>query len=222
VQHRPAGHQHREPGRRAHQAGDLRARPQDLLEVVEHQQEAPRPEVLPQPLARRRADASAADQGLRDRGGHLGGLGQRRQRDEARPVRERRPRAARGLDRQPGLPEAAGAGQRHQAHLLPAQQLLQPPHLRLPADERRRREGHVGRPVPLRSRRRCRRRRPRAEPLGEEQYQVVLDEAAELGGRGEGLVRDAVVGPDPVEEGREAGLAVGGRSLEVDQLGPVP
>ncbi len=110
----PARDDDRQPGRRAQQVGDDRGTRDHLLEVVEHEQGRPLPEVLLHPLDGRALRGEQADRG-RDRRGDELGVGDRGQRHEPRAVRKALDAVARQRQREPRLAGAAGAREREQA-----------------------------------------------------------------------------------------------------------
>jgi len=134
-----------------------------------------------------------------------------------RAVGETRSEPPRGLHHQPTLPDPARAGQRHQPHPLPDDQILDRGGLLLTAQQRRGRQ----------------RKRPgqrrlalsvfmplgHLEPLAQQHRQVVLEQPLQLGGLGEVLVGDVTGVPDPGQQLRQPRLTVRGRRLDVDQPG---
>jgi len=91
---------------------------------------------------------------VRDRRHHDLGIGNRRERDEEDAVRALVHQLRAGLEREPGLARAPRPGERHQAHAVPPQELVDLGHLPLAADEGRRLDREVGRPVVERPQRR--------------------------------------------------------------------
>jgi hypothetical protein len=131
-------------------------------------------------------------------------------------VRERRPYAPRHLEGQPALADAAGARQGHQPQSLVGQQLGELIDGVVTADGRGQRDrrhaggalrvtgGDVG---------------ARREPFGQQHHQVVLHQVGELVRRREPAIGRPVVDLDASEQLGQAGLALGRRVLDVQQLG---
>ena len=134
-----AGHDELRARRRGQQAADLRRRVEELLEVVDHQQQRAAREQAHQPFA------LGGAQLLRDLGGDERGVGERGERDEAGAVGELRGEPVGQLDREAGLADAAGPGEREQAHVGIGEQRGGGDQVGLAAEQRGRGSGEGGR-----------------------------------------------------------------------------
>ncbi len=103
----PAGREHPHVGTRSEQLGDNRGRRGQLFEVVEHEQQSPGAELLPQ--------LSGRTDGAGDRRLDKSLVGDRREGHEPHAVRPVADRRERSLESQPRLARPAGARERDQA-----------------------------------------------------------------------------------------------------------
>ena len=146
----PAGDEDRQAGRGGEQLGDDRGGLEHVLEVVEHQQQPPLPQVVDHGVAQRPLALLPHPQRRRDGRGHEGRVGQRRQVDEPDPVGEGVEQLGRRLQRQARLADAARPGQRQQpgpragSVRSRAEQRRRPRQLVSPTEERRRLGREVG------------------------------------------------------------------------------
>jgi hypothetical protein len=85
--------------------------------------------------SRRKSRSADSGRGLGDGGDEVRGVGDARQRDEGRAVREAAGEIGGALQGQPRLADAAGAEQRHQASPVGQQRLAQARELGLPTDQ---------------------------------------------------------------------------------------
>ena len=122
AQDNAAGDQRREAGARGQQGGEGGAGGHDVLEVVEDQQRPALPQVGGQPLGQGPTAHLAQPQRLRDRGQDKAGLAQGVEGHEPDAVREVRGDLRGDVQGEPGLADAAWAGQRQQADVRTAQQ----------------------------------------------------------------------------------------------------
>ena len=159
---RPARHQDRERGAGAEEIGDQGGRRQQVLEVVEDEQETLRTEVGDQPLAERPLAGIRQVERLGDRRGDQAGVAERGQPDEPDPVREAAAQVAGHLEREAGLPHAAGSGERDEANVRPAQQIGDGRDVGGAADERGERRRQIRRRAALHRWRAARGPRPPA------------------------------------------------------------
>ncbi len=137
VQRPPGRGQHRQPGAAASSRGHDLGRPVQLLEVVQHQQRPALGQVAGHRLGGLAvaAHVQAVGQGLPH---HLG-VADGCQREEVHAMRECRVQRRRRGQGQPGLADAAGAGQRHQPHLRLGERGAQVLQVAVPPDQRRHR-----------------------------------------------------------------------------------
>ncbi len=139
-----AGDEHRQVVGIPHQRGDQRGRVEDLFEVVEQQQQAPGLEEGAQPLPHLRVPSLAQPQGRADRRDDQFGTGDVGESDERHPIRKSVARGRDRFQRQAGLADAAGAGQRQEADSGIAQQRAHGDDVLAPTDEGRERLGERG------------------------------------------------------------------------------
>ena len=122
---------------------------QQVLQVVHHQQDRPRPEERRQRCKRDPAPAARAPHHPGDRRHHQGGIGERRQIDEPDAIGEALGHLLRGGNRQAGLADATGTDQRQQAHVVLGEEAADEGQLVLPVDQprrlRREMDGDAGR-----------------------------------------------------------------------------
>ena len=214
TQGRPAGDEQlkaRQLGDQAHQvAGGI----QQVLHVVDDQQHvAPGQggdELGLDPLLTGFAHACSAG----DRAQDAIGRGDRLQRGEGdfAPGGDHR---LSDLDRESRLSDAARTHDRDDADPRSVEQVEQLLLLIGAADEPRERGGDAepGRRLP-----RLGVRPRRVEPVGQERRDVGDDQVRQFGGSLETAVGAAVIAPDAVEQFGEAGVAIGGGMLDVDQM----
>ena len=132
----PAGDEHLQAGAGGQEVGDERRRVDDLLEVVEHEQELPSRRAAAEPRHRAgRAGSRATPSACGDRRARGPGRGPAARATKPTPSAKSAARSLRDPQRQAGLADAAGAGQRHQAHARAAQQGADSGELALAADE---------------------------------------------------------------------------------------
>ncbi|MFC6542474.1 hypothetical protein ACFQES_37805 [Nonomuraea salmonea] len=142
VQRAAAGGEDRQPGRGDQQrACGPRAVVDEVLAGVEDQEQVAVGEILAEHLHHRPRRPVREGQRLGDRVRQQRALVERRQRDVPGAVRVRRPHAGGGPERQPGLADARGAGQRHHAELTA--QPADPGQLATPAHQ----AGHLRRQI---------------------------------------------------------------------------
>ncbi len=108
-----------------------------LLEVVQHQQHLPVPQVLLQALGERTGRRLRDSHLLPYHDGDEVGLGDGSQRYEAHPVGELPEQRLRHSQGQPGLARASGTSECDESHVFSQQRGPQRPHLPLASDERR-------------------------------------------------------------------------------------
>ncbi len=118
------------------QAPDVAGRLNDLLKVVQHQQQVPLAQRLPEDLDHRTAGDLVDLQHPGDGGHHELGIPDRCQRDEADPARELLRRLPRRFQGQAGLADAPGPGNGDEAHVRVQEEVLQALQLPPPPDER--------------------------------------------------------------------------------------
>jgi hypothetical protein len=122
---RAARHEHLQRRHRRQQIGDDRGRSDHLLEVVEDDERAHVLQVRSERIDERRLGRRLLDaQRLGDRRQEALRVSDLGEVDEVDVVRRRLLEALRELDRKTGLPRPARAGERHEAHLRPAQKLV--------------------------------------------------------------------------------------------------
>ena len=196
-QRRPARDHDREAGAGGQEIRHHRLRAPELLEVVEDQQRSPVAQVVAHDVGRidvavgagRAAHAEAEK--AHDRGRYTGRVLHGVERYEEHPSREALRGAAGGLDRQPRLAHAAGAGEGDEPVLALHQELEQSGHLFVPPDESARRRGdgaaQAGLPAPLLL--------LLPEAFGEQREQILGDDRLELLRGLEGPVGDAPLAP---------------------------
>ncbi len=138
-QHRAARGQDLEPGTAGQEQVELRCNPDDLLEVVEHEQRRGRFEMLDQSVDGR----SRSLDGRSDRGGdarqNLVGLSNRSERYEHRPAWIAVVESLTDGDRQPRLADAARAGEGDQPRFRRLEECRDGVDVGLATDQRRRR-----------------------------------------------------------------------------------
>jgi hypothetical protein len=145
AQRRAAGDQDDQAGAGGDEVGDRLGGAEQVLEVVEHQQQPQRGEVLgEQALGVGALDGRAADR-ARDGGDHLGRVGQRCQRHDRRAVGERRVELGGHGRRQPRLADPARAGQGDQAPVGGGEQAVSAAQLLVAAEQPGRRVGTASR-----------------------------------------------------------------------------
>ena len=133
-----AGHQHLEHGTAGQQLGDLRARAQHVLEVVEHEQQPAGRHVLGEAVHQHAIAEVLQTQHPRNRRHDVGRARGGRQVDEKDAVFELIQQCGRDGDREPRLARPTGANEGQQAHVRAAQQRAHLRHLEQSADQRRR------------------------------------------------------------------------------------
>ena len=112
-----------------------------MLEVVEQEQERPVGQERRQRVGGGPVDAVEQAEGPGDRRGHQCGVGDAVERHEPGAVRQRRLAAPRELDREAGLADPAGSGQRHQPVVV--EQPIERGEISRTPDERRQPVGQV-------------------------------------------------------------------------------
>ena len=192
------GRQHLQPGRLLQELLDQRRRRDQLLDVVHHEEQVAGAEEREQPLVKRLAwqvrDSKLLDQRVADQGN----IGQGLERYKRGAVGELARGGVRGRDGQGGLAHTTRPGQRHQPHVSLPQQPGS--HLQLfhPVDERPARRGQRGGGRSL----------GRAgEALGQQQSQVVGDQATDLIGILVVAIGDHALGMDGVQKAGQPRLA---------------
>ena len=192
--HLPARHQDLQVLGRLEQLRHDRRRLDEMLEVVQHQEHpAPSQEVL------QHVDGSATrGLGCAERLGD-GRHDHRRarhgtQHHDGDTVLEARLQIHGGPERDAGLADPAGTGERDQPNVVALDELTDDAHLVLASDEAARRGGHVG---ALDRAERC-----VLEAFGQEQGQILFDQPLELGGRPERLVGRLPLTLDPIQKVR--------------------
>ena len=189
VEPRPARREDAQSGSCGEQLGHERPRVEHVLDVVEHEQDLLRADLDSQPLEERLPGLTGDAERLRDGTGDVLGPGDRCERDEGDAVRVLLRDAARCLDGEPGLADASGPHEGHEADLALPEQPDDLVRLRPPPDE----------------------------PLRDEQGEILREELGELLGGLEVPVGD-VVGCDSPEQLLQALLAFPGGLLHVDEL----
>ena len=130
----PTGGEHVDPGASGEQRGnELTTGREQVLAVVQHDQQRAAPQLVDQRLSTIGRRAGIQPERLRHRVGHQLRLADHREIDEPHTVGVRRTDSPRGLQRQPGLPAAAGPGQGEQSS--PIDQSIDVDELSLPPDQ---------------------------------------------------------------------------------------
>ena len=157
------------------------------------------------------------------RGQHQLGLGDRSQRHEDRALRVAIIQLGPHRDRQPGLADAAGAGEGDQPDSGRLQQLRDIGDVVLAPDQRRRGHRQRARDPPATARRGgCRTSRAAVsgrEPLAQKHGEIVTDQPPELARATERSVGVGSLGLELVDHGRQPCFSVGRRCLDVQQAG---
>jgi hypothetical protein len=138
-QRSPGGHEHGQARAGRGQGDDLGCGGDQVLEVVQHQQVPQRSQVLRNGGLRVHRVEVGDAQRAADRRHHQGGSRQCGEGDERRPVREGAIEGAGDRHGEPGLPDPAGARQRHQRRVGALQDLRQRGDFSCAADQCRRR-----------------------------------------------------------------------------------
>ncbi len=139
----PARHENLQSLRALEERGDVAGGLHHLLEVVEQEQNVPRPELLGERLAQVLPAGDAGSDRLDERLERPGSVAGVRQVDEVDAVGEAVAQIGRGLDGEPRLADAAGAGESHQAHARGAEVLADREQVELPPDQLRGLHGQV-------------------------------------------------------------------------------
>jgi hypothetical protein len=215
VQGGPTGGQHRQLRTGRQQLAEVLGRRDHLLEVVQHEQQGPALEPVDEhgqhPAGAFRVDAVC----LRDRSGprrRVAHRGEVHERDPCRSGGRGGADEAGHLERQACLSDAARAGHRDQADVGVAEEREDFREVVLAADDpggrhRRRRDPQFRRLRALRG----------AEPLAQQDGQVVTQQVGQLVGVLEALVGQSVVGLDVRQQRCQSRVALR-RILDVDQL----
>jgi hypothetical protein len=146
----PARDENGQAGGGGQQLGDRRRGGGNLLDVVEDQQELAVLEELAERFVGWTSLEQASAGGLGHRRHDQRRIGERGEGNEDDPVREVGGDLPGDLDRQPGLADAAGSGQRHHRDVRVCQEFAYRRQLTLPPDQRRAWHRQIQRP------RRCR------------------------------------------------------------------
>ncbi len=118
------------------QLGHQRRGRQEMLEVVEHEQQAAATQAVDEPLAEWHARRIRHSEGLGDSCGDQVGIAERGERDEGHAVSKVAGQGCRNRERQPRLTGATGAGEGQQADVVLAKKRLCRRQLLLAAEER--------------------------------------------------------------------------------------
>lgn len=130
-----AGHQGFEPGTGAQEIGKIRSSGDDLLEVIKDEQQLAIVKRLLERGQGRATTRFTQPHGQRDRGQDQIGIGDGRQPNQANAVAKRLSHRRPGRESEAGLADAAGSGERDQAHAVPQQGFPDGVDITLPADE---------------------------------------------------------------------------------------
>ena len=157
VEWRPAGDQNLDIRAVGEEVGDERRRVDDVLEVVEHQEQASRPQIGAQRRSIELGGGFANAEGAGDGGGHHRRGRDRRQRDEPDAIGVRLDQIGGHMQGQAGLAGATGSGEREQADTGLFQPAADLRRQRFATDERRQlRRQVMGLPVQTLERREVR------------------------------------------------------------------
>jgi hypothetical protein len=141
VQDGAARDEERQPRRPREQLDEHRRPAAQVLDVVEDEQQLASAELGRELVERLLVDHVAEPEGLHDRRDDQVGIPKRRQLDQRHAVGEGRRDAPCGLQREPGLAAAAGAGEDEEACVTPEQRRAQLVELTVPTDQKIRRLG---------------------------------------------------------------------------------
>jgi hypothetical protein len=210
VEPRPARRQHGDPCSAREEIPHRRCRSEHVLHVVEHEKHLARGEVLPQGLGDRGVGAHRDSERLRNGGEHLLGVGERGEQDGDDTVRKSVDHTAGRLEGQSRLADPTRARERHEAHVPPAEQLLDRREVLRAPDEAA--DRGRDRDVPARDGRSL-----AGEPLRDEQREVVAQEVGQLVRGLEASVGDAARS-DSLEHALQPRIALTRGTLDVHEL----